>query len=371
VSRRFAETTAEPRHRSQLAKESYLADRHRLATDRTIALRRSEGEGEREVERWLVQDDAANQICVDVAVADRNASTATEHGGEEGEARRIESASGATRCAEGGASNERLHLNQHRATPFKKWGDHRPWCARLAIVNEGASRIVNASEPVLPHLKEAELVCGAEAILCGAQCAQCAVAIAVQHHHRIHKVLQRLRSRNAPLLGDVANEDHRAVRCTSGASEPVGGATHLTNAARRTLKSAERCGLNRVNDQEGWPCEHQRLADRANFALRKELNTLRRRALHQAESFSTIRDLRRRLFARCIKDATTRHSDPRRRLKKQRALSNARLSAEQDDRPRDGTATEDAVKLRDAEWKAWRAVGAGELQRLRSRRARG
>jgi hypothetical protein len=42
---------------------------------------------------------------------------------------------------------------------------------------------------VLSHLKEAELICGAEAILRGAQRAQCAVAIAVQHHHRIHKVL--------------------------------------------------------------------------------------------------------------------------------------------------------------------------------------
>jgi hypothetical protein len=87
VSRRFAEATPEPRHRSQLAKESNLTDRHRLATDRTIALRRSEGEGEREIERWLVQDDAANQICVDVAVADRNASAATKHRGEEGKAR--------------------------------------------------------------------------------------------------------------------------------------------------------------------------------------------------------------------------------------------------------------------------------------------
>ena len=197
------------------------------------------------------------------------------------------------------------------------------------------------------------------------------MAIAVQHHHRIHKVLERLRPRDAPLLGDVANEDHRAVGGASGASEPVGGATHLTNAPCRTLKSAECCCLNRVNDQEGWPCEHQRLADRANFALRKELNPLRRRALHQAESFSTIRDLRRRFFTRCIKDATTRRSDPRRRLKKQRALSNARLPAEQDDRPRDGAATEDAVKFRDAEWKTWRAIGAGELQRLRSRWPRG
>jgi hypothetical protein len=158
VSRRLAEATAEPRHRSQLAKESNLANRHRLATDRTIALRRGEGEGEREIERWLVQDDAANQICVDVAVADRNASAATKHRGEEGEARRIESASGATRCAEGGASNECLYLNQHRAAPLKKWGDHRSWRTRLAIINEGTSRIVNAREAVLPHLKEAKLI---------------------------------------------------------------------------------------------------------------------------------------------------------------------------------------------------------------------
>jgi hypothetical protein len=158
VSRRLAEATAETRHWSQLTKESDLANRHRLATDRTIALRRSEGEGEWEVERRLVQNDATNQICVDVTVADRNASTAPEYRGEEGEARRIESTPSATRCAEGGASDERLHLNQHWSTPLKKWGDHRPRCARFAIVNECASRIVDAIEAVLSHLKEAELI---------------------------------------------------------------------------------------------------------------------------------------------------------------------------------------------------------------------
>jgi hypothetical protein len=197
------------------------------------------------------------------------------------------------------------------------------------------------------------------------------VAIAVQHHHRIHKVLERFRTRDAPLFGDVTHKDHRTVGGTSGTSEPVGGAAHLTNAPCRTLKSAERCRLNGVNDQECWLREHQRLADRANLALRQEFNPLRRRALHQAESFSAIRDLRRRLFTGCIKDTTTRRSDPRRRLKKERALPNARLSTEQDDRPRDGAATEDAVKFRDTEREAWRAISAGKLQRLWSRRSRG
>ena len=60
-----------------------------------------------------------------------------------------------------------------------------------------------------------------------------------------------------------------------------------------------------------------------------------------------------------------------RRLKKERALPNAGLSTEQDDRPRDGATAEDTVEFRDAEWEAWRAIGAGELQRLRSRRSRG
>ncbi len=39
--------------------------------------------------------------------------------------------------------------------------------------------------------------------------------------------------------------------------------------------------------------------------------------------------------------------------------------------PTPKASAEDAVKFRDAEWKAWRAIGAGELQRLRSRWPRG
>jgi hypothetical protein len=147
------------------------------------------------------------------------------------------------------------------------------------------------------------------------------VAIAIEHHNGIHQVLKGLWPSNAPLFCHMANQDHGAVRRACNPREPISGTAHLTDAPRGTLKAAKRCSLDGVNDQERGVCGEERLSDRTDFALCKQLNPLGCWPLHQAEPLGAICNLGGRLFTGCVEDASTSGCDPRRRLQEEGALS--------------------------------------------------
>ena len=155
---RLTKPSPKSRHGAQLSEKSNLADRHRLATDRSITLRRCKCERERQVERRLIKDDAADEVRIDVAIANGNPRSSAEDGGEEGESRGIKATPRAPRCAECGARDECLYLHEHRTTPLKEWGDHGARRPRLSLINEGATRILNAGEATLSHLEESKFI---------------------------------------------------------------------------------------------------------------------------------------------------------------------------------------------------------------------
>jgi hypothetical protein len=115
----LTQSTCKARDRTQFTKEANLADRNSEAIDWHIAMCRCEGEGERQVECRLVQFNPTDKVGVDITVTELYAGATYEHGGKECEACRIEPSTGASRCTECGASNERLHLNEHRAAPLE------------------------------------------------------------------------------------------------------------------------------------------------------------------------------------------------------------------------------------------------------------
>ena len=190
------------------------------------------------------------------------------------------------------------------------------------------------------------------------------MAIAIQHDHCIDEMLERLWPSDAPLFGDVADKDHCGAGCPCNAGEHLCAAAHLSNTSCGSFKLGERCGLNRIDDQQGWAAALCRLRDCADFALGKNLYGVGCNGRHEAEPFGAIGDLRRRLFTRRIEDASAGECDPRSGLQQQRALADAWFAAEQDDGARHGAPTENAIKLWDAEWQARRAISAGRSKRL-------
>jgi hypothetical protein len=220
---------------AQLAEEPDLTYRHEGAIDGAVTLRRGECEGKWQVKGGLIENDAANQVGVDVAVAQRNPGATRKHRGQEGEARGVEPATCAPRCAVCRASNQCLHLNQHRAAPLQERRDNGARRTLVAIVNKGTTRVFDSREAALTHLKQPKFIGRPEAVLCGAQRAQRAVTIAVEHDYCVNKVFKRLRPRDAPLFGDMPNEDHCGTGCTCDTSEYLGAPAHLAHTPCRAF----------------------------------------------------------------------------------------------------------------------------------------
>jgi hypothetical protein len=97
--------------------------------------------------------------------------------------------------------------------------------------------------------------------------------------------------------------------------------------------------------------------------LGEELHRIGCRAVHEAEACGTIGNLRSRLLARGVEDATATNGDPCGCLEEECALTDSWLTAEKHDRSRDNAATKDPVKLSNAQWNAWRPLASGSAQR--------
>ena len=100
------------------------------------------------------------------------------------------------------------------------------------------------------HLEHAELAHRAEAVLDRADDAMRVVPLAFEVQHRVDDVLERLRSGEAAVLRDVADEDGRDVLSLRGKQKLRGGLAHLPDAAGRRLELDREDGLNRVDDHE-------------------------------------------------------------------------------------------------------------------------
>ena len=95
--------------------------------------------------------------------------------------------------------------------------------------SEGSATSVEAAGA---HLEDADLVRGAEAVLERAQRAEAALALALELQHAVDGVLEHARAGERALLGDVADEDHRAAALAREALERRRHLLHLADAAR-------------------------------------------------------------------------------------------------------------------------------------------
>jgi hypothetical protein len=96
--------------------------------------------------------------------------------------------------------------------------------------------------------------------------------------------------------------------------------------------------------------------------LGEEFHRIGCRTIHEAEAYGTIGNLRSRLLARGVEDATATNSDPCGCLEEECALTDSWLTAEKYDRSRDNAAAKDSVKLGNAQWNAWCPLASGGAQ---------
>ncbi len=169
------------------------------------------------------------------------------------------------------------------------------------------------------------------------------VTLAFEVQDGVDDVLERLRSGEASVLGDVSDQEDRHVLPLGGEQQLRGRFAHLADAAGRRLKLQREDRLNRVHDDE------RRLdaGDLLEYALEARLRQQVQRRAADAKPLATRFDLMLRLFAGAVQHRADRPRHVGRRLQQQRRLADARLAAQQHQRTRDDAAAQHAVEFVD------------------------
>ena len=93
-ARRLGEAPLELGDLADLAAQAHLAAGDQIGRHRDVLLRRREREHETEVGPWLVDVDPADRERVHVVVLEHDADPLLDHGGEQGEAARVDALAG-------------------------------------------------------------------------------------------------------------------------------------------------------------------------------------------------------------------------------------------------------------------------------------
>ena len=101
------------------------------------------------------------------------------------------------------------------------------------------------------HLKDPQLVGGAEPVLLRPQEPKPLLPIPFKIQHRVHDVFQHLGPGQSPLLGHVAHQEHRRARLLGEAGELGRRAPDLGHAARGGRSVLGEHGLDGIDDEKG------------------------------------------------------------------------------------------------------------------------
>ncbi len=169
-------------------------------------------------------------------------------------------------------------------------------------------------------------------------------ALALEVEYGVHDVLEGPWARDAPVLGDVAHEQHGGPRFLGEPHESRGALAHLANVAGRALQRLGVAGLDRVQEQHARAERRRVMQDglEPGFAEHVHLAGVVREAIG-AET-----QLLGGFLARHVQRRDAGALEAGGALQQQRRFPDPRLAADQDDRSGDHAPAEHEVELGEA-----------------------
>ena len=237
-------------HGTHLAAQSHLARHAPSALDGRIDIGREDGGDDAQVHGHVRHAESTRYVEKDILLHEFEAHPFLQHRQQHVEPSLVEARGRPLGRAVGGGGDEGLGLDQKRAHALYGAGDGHSREAVVVVGEKQFRGILHLTKPLLPHLVDADLRGGSEAVFDAAQDTVEVVLVALKLEHRIDDVLQDLRSGEGPLLVDVADEDHGDATRLGEAEQRRGTLAHLRNAARRTLGLLGGDGLYGVDDDD-------------------------------------------------------------------------------------------------------------------------
>src|SRR5215469_8796922 len=193
---------------ADLAGQSDLTDGYQIGWHADIRDGAGDRQAHGQVDRRLGQPSAADAGGEHIAAADSHARAPLQDCQHHGDPRRIQSGHHPPRRQLGhGGAHERLNLGEQRPPPFERHRDAGPRYRVKPLGQEQPAGVRQAGEPVLAKLEAAEFVRRAKPVLQRTHHAQLAVLISVEVQHDVDQVLERPRSGNRAVLGDMTDQD--------------------------------------------------------------------------------------------------------------------------------------------------------------------
>ena len=174
--------------------------------------------------------------------------------------------------------------------------------------------------------------------------------IAFETQHDVHKMLEQFRSRDHAVFRHMSDDEHDRARRFCESHQIKAATAKLRDRARCCREVRTRHQLNRVHNDKRRrePSSRFRNPRHARLAHRVQPSTKRRKPQFARKPSCAQLQLLRAFLARCIQHMLATAGECCGSLKQERALSNARITAEQNRAARDEAATEDAIEFRNA-----------------------
>ena len=225
-----------PADPSQVAGQTYLADRDGGGGQREVGVRRCDGQRHGQIRRRIGQPHSADRRQVDVTRPDPQVGPLLQHRRDHRRARRVDAADRAARRRRGRNGYQGLHLADERTLAVERHGDRGARNRRWPLIEEKPRRVRNAVNPVVVQHETADLVGRAEPVLDPAHHAKRRRLVAFEMQYDVDEMLQRSRPCDRAVLGHMADQDDRDARAFSRSwsvpSSPPAPASHRRSHRR-------------------------------------------------------------------------------------------------------------------------------------------
>ena len=176
---------------------------------RTVRRRRRQSRRHRQIRRRLTDPQSTGDVQINVVRVQPQPAARFQHRQQHRQPPAIPPDHRPARRSAGVRRQQRLHLHQHRARTLQP-GEHRTARDIAPPLRQKQRRgIGNLRQTDIGHLKHADFVGGAKAVLHPAQNTELMPAVAFKIQHRIHHVLQHPRPGDRALFGHMPNQDQR------------------------------------------------------------------------------------------------------------------------------------------------------------------
>src|SRR5665213_371761 len=215
-----------------LTGQSDLAHRRQVGGQRHSGGGGGHGEGQRQIGGRLRDPDATGHRREDVDPVHGEPGMAGQYGQGHHQPTAVETDHGPFGLGLGHRGDQGLEFDHQGPSALECRKYHPTGHPGQPVAEEQAPRIVDPVESLLPHLEQSELAGRPETVLDGQEEAEGVVAVTLEAQHRVDHVLERPRTGQGAVFGDVADQHGGHLAGLGQADELVGTLPNLADRPR-------------------------------------------------------------------------------------------------------------------------------------------